>query len=67
MTLNNLELEDTVEASAEPGVLDIDWSKSMVLEGNEHELDSLIEDELQNLIFQTPEELVADFAERVIA
>ena len=66
-TLNNLELEDTVEASAEPGVLDIDWSKSMELEGSEHELDSLIEDELENLTFQTPEELVADFAERVIA
>ena len=67
MTLNNLELEDTVEASAEPGVLDIDWSKRMELEGSEHELDSLIEDELENLTFQTPEELVADFAERLIA
>ena len=67
VTLNNLELEDTVEASAEPGVLDIDWSKSMELEGSEHELDSLIEDELENLTFQTSEELVADFAERVIA
>ena len=67
VTLNNLELEDTVEAGAEPGVLDIDWSKSMELEGTEHELDSLIEDELENLTFQTPEELVADFAERVIA
>ena len=39
----------------------------MELEGSEHELDSLIEDELENLTFQTPEELVADFAERVIA
>ena len=67
VTLNNLELEDTVEASAEPGVLDIDRSKSMELEGSEHELDSLIEDELKNLTFQTPEELVADFAERLIA
>ena len=67
VTLNNLELEDTVEAGAEPGVLDIDWSKSMELEGSEHELDSLIEDELENLTFQTPKELVADFAERVIA
>ena len=67
MTFNNLELEDTVEASAEPGVLDIDWSKSMELEGSEHELDTLIEDELENLIFQTAEELLADFAERVIA
>ena len=67
VTLNNPELEDTVEASAEPGVLDIDWSKSMELEGSEHELDSLIEDELENLTFQTPEEVVADFAERVIA
>ena len=47
MTLNNLELEDSVEASAKPGVLDIDWSKSMVLQGSEHELDSLIEDELK--------------------
>ena len=42
VTLNNLELEDTVEASAEPGVLDIDWSKSMELEGSEHELDSVV-------------------------
>ena len=67
VTLNNLELEDTAEASAEPGVLDIDWSKSMELEGSEHELDSLIEHELDNLTFQTPEELVANFAERVIA
>ena len=67
VTLNNLELEDTVETGAEPGVLDIDWSKSLELEGSEHELDSLIEDELENLTFQTPEELVADFAERVIA
>ena len=67
VTLNKLELEDKVEASAESGVLDIDWSKSMELEGSEHELDSLIEDELENLTFQTPEELVADFAERVIA
>ena len=55
VTLNNLELEDTVEASAEPGVLDIDCSKSMELEGSEHELDPLIEDELENLTFQTPE------------
>ena len=67
VTLNNLKLEDTVEVSAEPGVLDIDWSKSMELEGSEHELDSLIEDELKNLTFQTPEELVANFSERVIA
>ena len=67
VSLNNLELEDTLEASAEPGILDIDWSKSMELEGSEHELDSLIEDELENLTFQTPEELVANFAERVIA
>ena len=67
VTLNNLETEDTVEASAEPGVLDIDWSKSTELEESEHELDSLIEDELENLTFQTPEELVTDFAKRVIA
>ena len=67
VTLNNVELEDTVEASAEPRVLDTDWSKRMELEGSEHELDSLIEDELENLTFQTPEELVADFAEWVIA
>ena len=39
----------------------------MELEWSEHELDSLIEDELENLTLQTPEDLVADFAERVIA